>query len=465
VPRRGLLLHRLLRSQLGLLFTALVSAVVFPSGDWSARLRFAVGMWMILMTVRVYYTGVTLARTRLVSSARGSRRVAWIPIALATLGAAVVAASLAVEFRSNPPLGVEDLATRVGVVLASGAAGVVMWPFMALTRPLFASATAPFLKALAGAAAVLAATLAWVVRADEAMQDAAARAVERRIEREHARPERVASARATGLRLAASGRPEGVFFWKNGVQTMRAEGRVLVRYVVPLVAMVAAMASVAFAATHARGGAAAACFAAGGVAAFASLLGPQIVRTDLRSDLRHLEILKTWPVDPSAVVRGEMLWPMALLTGIAWVAIVCAALFSTVAFPEIGAATRIAYAAAAAAVAPALLAAQYLVQNAAAVFFPAWIPQGESRPRGVDAMGQRLILFGGVMLAVAFLVLPGAIAGGVVWLGLGGALGRAAVFPAAVACSAIVTVETLALTEALGPAYERLDILSVERSE
>ena len=31
--------------------------------------------------------------------------------------------------------------------------------------------------------------------------------------------------------------------------------------------------------------------------------------------LRHLELLKTWPVKASAVVRGEMVWPGVAITG------------------------------------------------------------------------------------------------------------------------------------------------------
>ena len=41
-------------------------------------------------------------------------------------------------------------------------------------------------------------------------------------------------------------------------------------------------------------------------------MAPQILRIDMRQDLRHLELLKTWPVKASAVVRGELLWPGAL---------------------------------------------------------------------------------------------------------------------------------------------------------
>jgi uncharacterized protein YhdP len=44
-------------------------------------------------------------------------------------------------------------------------------------------------------------------------------------------------------------------------------------------------------------------------------------------------------------------------------------------------------------------------------------------------------------------------------------LGPAAVVLAATACTGVVAIEVLAATELLGPLYERLDILSVERAD
>ena len=49
---------------------------------------------------------------------------------------------------------------------------------------------------------------------------------------------------------------------------------------------------------------------------FTVLMAPQIFRFDLRQVLQHLELLKTWPVQPAAVVRGEILWPAVLTTAI-----------------------------------------------------------------------------------------------------------------------------------------------------
>jgi hypothetical protein len=465
VSRRALLVHRLMRSQIGLLFGAVISSFVVPSATGLSRLRFAVTVWLIMVTVRVYFTGVTLVRSRLLSPNAAARRVAWIPLSVIATAVAIVGGSAVGTFSANPPAGFTDLITRLETIFATGATGVVLWPFTAMTRPLFAPLGVPFLTALVWPLGILAVTFAWVMYSDGALQDAMAHVVERRTDEPRTQTRVAARARATGLSLAPTGRLEAAFCWKNATQMMRSGGRTIIRYIAPLIAVGATGATLAFSATNSRGGAAAACVFAGGLAAFFAILGPQMVRTDLRSDLQHLELLKTWPVKPAVVVRGEMLWPIMLLSGVVALAIACAAIFSAAAFPQVALATRLSTAVAALIVAPALLAAQYLVHNAAAVFFPAWIPQGDQRPRGLDAMGQRLIMLGGVMLCVIVLMLPGAIAAGAIWFAFQRLVGTLVFIPAAVVCSALVAVEVLAFSELLGRFYEELDVLSVERSE
>jgi hypothetical protein len=115
--------------------------------------------------------------------------------------------------------------------------------------------------------------------------------------------------------------------------------------------------------------------------------------------------------------------------------------------------------------APALIFAQYTIHNAAALMFPAWIASGQGRPRGVDAMGQRLILFSGILLVLMVALLPSAIIGGILWFAFARFIGPWILIPAAMIGLVIVSLEVLLATEALGPAYERLDITSVERAE
>jgi len=267
----------------------------------------------------------------------------------------------------------------------------------------------------------------------------------------------------TGLTLAEGGRPEAIFAWKAATQTLRSVDR---RNILRLAAIVIALAAAATSLGRGNGVRALAGSFALAATAFVILMAPQVLRVDMREDLRHLDVLKTWPVRAAAIVRGELVWPGAILTAGAWTALALAEIFAgTSLFSRVPLAWRLSAGAAVAILAPALVFAQLTIHNAAALLFPAWVPLGHQRPRGLDAMGQRLILLGATWLLLIVSVIPGAIAGAIVWFALGPLVGPAAVVPAALVCAAAVAAEVLVATEALGPAYESLDLTAVERPE
>ena len=173
-------------------------------------------------------------------------------------------------------------------------------------------------------------------------------------------------------------------------------------------------------------------------------------------------MLKTWPVRAGSVIRGEILWPAGVVIGTVWVGVACAALFAGTAFPRLSETWRWVLAVSGIVAAPALVTPQYIVHNAVAIFFPAWVPAGMQQPRGVDAMGQRLIMMGGVACSLLLFALPGAIAGGIVW-SFEPAARSGALVPATVFFTLVVLIEVVLATEWLAPAYERLDLLGVER--
>jgi hypothetical protein len=200
-------------------------------------------------------------------------------------------------------------------------------------------------------------------------------------------------------------------------------------------------------------------------AVYTVLLAPQILRLDMRQDLQHLELLKTWPVRGAAVIRGEMAGPAGVLTVGSWLLIALALLFSGAAFPQWEATWRSGVAACAALIGPALIFGQYMVHNGMAVIFPGWIPLGSGRPRGLDAMGQRLLLLGATWIALLLMLVPGAIVSGILWLAFYRVIGAAMLAVAGAVCALFIALETLMMTEALGPAYDRLDLLATERPE
>jgi hypothetical protein len=313
---------------------------------------------------------------------------------------------------------------------------------------------------------VLAATIVWVLRTDEGFEEAATAASARQAATRQARLAPAPVSRTVPWTLPLTGPAEGLFLWKNAVQVVRGTtGLALLRFAIPLTIIVVSISAGAMSASRAYGVAMVLCSVAVYISVFAVVFGPQVMRTDLRDDLRHLELLKTWPLRASAVIRGEMLVPGAALTGIAWLALTCATILSAAGFPRLSFAWRSSGAAAALIMAPALVFAQLTVHNAAAVLFPAWVPLGNTRPRGLDAMGQRLILLGAVLLTLVLMLAPGLIVGAILWFAFYRFIGPAVLIPGAAICLAIVGLEVLAATEALGPAFEKLDVTSIERVE
>jgi len=461
VSRRSLLVHRMMRSQIGILLGSIIPALMVQSFSGYARLRISIATWLLLSTAKIYATGVSLARTRLTSTDTRARRVAWLPLTVLGSACAIVAIALWQSFRAAPPGGAQDAIVRIGTVVSHGLPRIVLWPFVALATPLFAPWPGEYLVALLEAALVAAVCVAWVLASDATFQDAAEDVAARKAQQPGPRAV-IYRARATGWDLAPSGRAEVAFVWKAAMQTLRV---VDMRSLLRLAAIPVAITAGSMAFGRAGGLPAVVGIFALAAAGFTVLMAPQILRVDLRQDLRHLELLKTWPVKGSAVVRGEIAWPGALLTALAWILIGIALALSSANFSRVAIPARLGAAGAAALVAPALVFAQLTIHNGVALMFPAWVPLGSQRARGLDAMGQRIIILGGTWLLLAIMVLPGVLAGAIVWFAFSVIVGPMALIPGAIACAVVVGIEVLAATEALGPLYERMDVLSVERTE
>jgi len=463
VHRRQLIVHRLLRSQVGLLFAATIPALAFslPVGSGILAVRTAVGVWILLLVARVYFSAMALARANLTSSDLRFRRLARLPLAVVLVAILTVANAVVREYWRQPFLRVDDATTRLTAILSTGPARVVLWPFMALVQPFFATDWAEWGLAISRGVLVFMTTTAWLMASDALFQSGAAEVVERR-DAEPRQGKVSYVVRRSAWTLSPTGRPEVAFFWKTTMQIFRVvDRRIIARFSVVVVALTALV----VASGSARGVAGAAGLFAGASALYTALLAPQILRLDLRQDLQHLDLLKTWPVRAAAIVRGEIGGPATALSVVAWALIGLALLFSTAAFPGQSVAWRVAIASASVFLAPALIFGQYTIHNTVALLFPAWIPLGSGRPRGLDAMGQRLLTLGGTWLALALMLLPGAAISAVMWFVLYPLVGPLVLVVAGAISAAAIGIEILVMTEALGPAYERLDLLSIERPD
>src|SRR5204863_5935248 len=158
----------------------------------------ALSMWLLLVTSKVYFAGVTLARVRLASSGAGARRIAWLPIGLFVAALMIVGNAVGREFLHRVPTTFSEGVTRLGGVGMHGLPGMVLWPFAALARTLFAVWPGGYLAALAGSLTVLGVTTARMLRSDEAFQDCMAECAERRAAKAEAQRTPPPPARTTG---------------------------------------------------------------------------------------------------------------------------------------------------------------------------------------------------------------------------------------------------------------------------
>jgi Putative ABC exporter len=459
VSRRQLLNYKLLRSQLGLLFGVMVASLfggaarAATEGRWS----FVLGGWLLLATVLLHVLGSNLTKASFRRPAGRVPWIAWSAAAVMALVSGVVIGSYAVQAQAlaSRPLG--DALRGVVDATRSGLVAVALWPFAAVIRPIFAATPAAFVRALVPALGVLALNYWWVLVSDARLEEAAAHAEQRRGWRRRGLP--VPVVRPAPFTLAPAGAPAVAVAWKNTIQLGRyASAATLVRVLIPIVVFAFVMGLDRRAESFA--------LIALAAAGLLTIIGPYMIRNDLRMDLPRLPILKTWPIGGRDLLLGELLAPAAALSVAVWFLLAVAfALSSSWTAAPGGTVGRAVLGLAGAVLAPVLIAGQLIIQNGAAVLFPGWIATGGSRPRGIEAMGQNMLMFAGTLLALAVGVLPAAAAAG----GLGfvsyALVGWPGVLPAAILFAALLAVEAALVLTWLGRVLERTEPSQVELAD
>ena len=342
----------------------------------------------------------------------------------------------------------------------------ILWPFRSLTRVPVAVTTTAYLTALPGALGVLSITYHWVLRADTAFEESAALIAEKRISETTARVKpRVKGAAPTPFTLAPTGRLETAIIWKNLIMVGRYAS---LRTLLPLAPMVVVLGLVASVGSRQNGVATVAAFFCLVLVAVTVVMGPMMVRNDLRRDLGNLAMLKAWPVPGAALLRGEILAPAVLLTSIAWLLILGAASLAgnlRVGFLQPLVHDRLSYMLAALLLAPGLIVAELTVLNGLAVLFPAWISTGATRSRGVDALGQRLFTMAGVVLTLVIALVPAALVAAAVAFGIYFVSGVLVVVIPSAIITCILLVECFLVVEMLGLVLDRTDVSAVSPAE
>lgn len=479
ISRRALVHFRLLSSQFRSLFGATVMMLL--SNRWSIlggnALTHAVGWWLIFSALNLHFSGANFTLTRLADHGLSPWRRR---LGVAVLVGAVVAATIwrLPPTAALPAIGTSvDLRAAIDWFVALGNTAPLGWllmPFKLVLGPFLALDASRFFIALPAALGVLTVHYLWVVRTAVAFEDSSIAYAQKRTARVEAwrsgrrRPGATATkARPGPFRLASVGRPEWAFLWKNLLSTWPYfTVRVLLGCALVLTLAVLWLRSHPL--WHGV------VPAVGGLAlmfgAYTLIVGPQFARQDIRSDLANADILKTYPLAGWQVVLGELLTPIAILTGFLWLALLVAALAfqpspSQAVWLTPG--VRLTTVLGVALITPALVSLQLLVPNAAALFFPAWFQTVGVRGGGPEVIGQRMIFFFAQLLTMVAALLPPGILAAVGVFVLHRVLGVALAPVIAIAAAGVVL--TL-LGEAwcglwwLGERFERLDLSADLRS-
>jgi ABC-2 type transport system permease protein len=434
LSRRDIIRYKVAVGLLRTLLSAVLATLVFRRGLPVAPVPLVLGTWLVFSLLWLNGAVASLSRIRWKhAQVSVSRRVL---VGSVLLGGFVVAALLALRDAGPWPslegaqaVVTARISTWLHVLVKAPLLRWALIPARAVAGALFAKSFAQALQSLGVLFLLDACLLGWVLLLDVPLEEAALASAERRSRLEARRRRRgVPLPRASGaLRLKATGPPEVALAWKNWLALRRVYGA---RLGLLVVVVGLGFGSALWGVLQKKSGGAdwrlgvAAC--AAGVAGLTVLLGPMLFRTDLRADLRRLDILRTLPLSGLQVVRGELLAP-AFLLGAAEVALLVLAfgLSVGVPFPGFPLAVRLAWAMGAVLLLPTATAAMLVVQNAAALVFPSLLVDDEERaPRGVEAAGTRLLNLAASLLLLLVGFLPGATLGLAVgavafWVGLG----------------------------------------------
>lgn len=416
ITRRSLVHFQLLSAQARSLVGAAI--MVLFSNRWTFlggnALTHALGWWFVFSGLNLHLHGTRFTLTRLADRglAVWRRRV----LVLVFVGTVVSATVLRLPAPLETPTDFRELADPLVQLAQTAPLAWLLWPFEVILEPFLAGDTGEFFFALGPALAVIVLHYLWVVNSALAFEEASIERAEKRSARLAAWRDgrRRIDATATKPRrapfnLARVGRPELAFLWKNllstwpyftwqvwlGLAVAITVGGVWLRSQAELAAMGAGFAMVA---TF--------------FAVYVILIGPHFVRQDIRADLAHADILKTYPLAGWQIVLGELLTPLAILTGILWLLLLFVALMLPAGPPGPAWLTPgllITGALGLAVLAPIVAALQLLVPNATALVFPAWFQISRRRGGGPEVLGQRMIFLFAQLLVMLVTLLPPAL--------------------------------------------------------
>jgi len=233
------------------------------------------------------------------------------------------------------------------------------------------------------------------------------RAQSREMQQQQLRGMTVTWRRAKPLfRLGDNARPEVAFIWKNTISVLRMSVRNILAIVLPLGLFGLVVSQLKLISVSDR--LAMAGFATLIFSGILLLLGPMMLKNDLRLDLPRFEVLKTYPLSGETIVAGEIAAPLTLLSAAQIVFIVIGS--TLLRFATISSSLQIfatlEFAIIAIMFVIPICAAQLLIQNAAVVYYPAWATPSKEDMKGFVATGQRMLVLICYLVVLSVMLLP-----------------------------------------------------------
>lgn len=462
LSRRTLIGYKLLRAQIAILFNVVIWVVLLRRGGIELPpLMRAVGIWVLFTTMHLHRLCAALVRASLGEHGRGAWRQHRASLAIFCI--IVIGATAAVVVAIRSVGGVHDIHALVSAAttaLHSGVGAIVLWPFVAVTGPLYSHTTAQALAALPWALVLIAVHVVWVLSADRAFEDAAVTASAARARRlAELRKGRAARSAAKPVKVKASatglspvGHPAIAVLWKNFLCLRRTvQPRSLVTPILGAVVIAALTAS------DIGGPARAVALGCAFCAGILLIFGPMIARNDLRQDMLHLVALKTLPLRGATVVAAEVASSAIPVAVIQWVLIIVAGIaLSFHPLPHFGMG---AMAVVAIGALPALLVFNVLfalIRNGTPILFPSWVRLGVVAGAGVETLGQNIVSLGFIVVLMALmLVLPVGIGGGAVYFLR--SVPAAGLLIGLIGATVVLLGEVAGAVEVLGRALERTE--------
>lgn len=417
LTRRKLVVYKLLRAQLVVVFNTLLWVFILRRGgsELPPLIRAATA-WVFFTTLYLHRVGAGLARAAWVEHGRAGVRKQRLTTAVFV---AAVGALVWSGVRAAPAVARSSGLTVLGTIVAATRTPPASWvlaPLRWTLAPAFSHTVGGWTRAIGPALAILALNAVWVLSADVAFEEAAAEASRERVRRIEAfRNRRTGAAGKARLRgaipLAPVGRPEVAILWKNGlafVRTMQM-GR--------LVGVLAFAAVTAVITSNSEGSglhpARFVAILAMATAAMLVILGPRVVRNDLRMDMASLELVKAFPLPGRAIVAGEIAASLGVLVALQALLVLvayAAYLVDPADLPSFG--VPPVYLAFAPVAAVCLDVLALTAHNAAAVLIPSWVQTGSVVGGGVELLGQNLLTTLAMILVVVLALVPPALLAG-----------------------------------------------------